>query len=106
MSFRNKNLDEAPPAIAAIYKDAKNAEAWIYDNKTGSWFTPEEFLGQWKSIYATGERKADNRDDFKIMNPIAGERAYKQKMRDAMADYLLFRKKIEEYYEVRLVGKK
>jgi hypothetical protein len=40
------------------------------------------------------------------MNPIAGEREYKKRMRDAMAEYLKFRSKIEEYYSVELVVKK
>lgn len=106
MSFRNKNLDEAPPTIAALYKDAKIAGAWIFDSRTNNWYTPEEFLDQWRTIFAVGGRKGDSRSDFKIMNPIAGEREYKKRMRDAMADYLKFRSKIEEYYNVELVVKK
>lgn len=48
---------------------------------------------------------ADNLADFKIMDAMAGERAYKKQMRDAMAAYLKFRSKIEAYFSIQLKKK-
>jgi len=36
-----------PRAVKALLLDAWNQQLWIYDQLTGTWFTPEEFKAEW-----------------------------------------------------------
>jgi len=96
---------KVPPAIWKKYHEAVEADCWIYHANTHHWYTPAEFLENWQNLYRESRYGADNLADFKIMDAMAGERAYKKQMRDAMAAYLKFRNKMEDYFSFRLKKK-
>lgn len=62
-------------------------------------------MASWNKYYSNSRRYGDNTQDFKVMDPMAGERAHKKKMRDAMAEYLKFRNKMEDYFHFHLKRK-
>lgn len=96
---------QVPPTIWKKYHEAVQADCWIYHSTTHQWYTPAEFLENWPKLYRESRYGADNLADFKIMDAMAGERAYKKQMRDAMAAYLKFRSKIEAYFSIQLKKK-
>lgn len=89
-----------------LVKEARHSGYWIYDNRAGQWYTPEEFSVEWEKVYSEGRRGDDNMKRFSVLDPMVGERAMKKNMRDAMAAYLTFRTKLEAYYNFELKPKK
>ncbi|WP_353183554.1 hypothetical protein [Parapedobacter lycopersici] len=99
--------NDLPGAVLALIKDAWYSGCWIQDTETGSWYTPEEFKEQWQMYYVLSKKgDRDNSDRFKVRNPLMGDKELKRKMRDATAEYLAFRSKLDAYYDFALHRKK
>ncbi|MCW8309643.1 hypothetical protein K7A41_00180 [Sphingobacterium sp. InxBP1] len=92
-----KKNKEIPSVVTSLYNDAKLNGAWIYHKVTRRFYTPDEFLKDWSTIYFEGRRGADNRDAFQIMNPMAAIRQRAEWVAKASAELQEIMRKLEQY---------
>lgn len=91
-----------PGAVLHLVKEAWRAECWIYDSQIDSWYTPEEFKENWKTLYHDESHSRNGRyDRYKVMNPYRGLADRLNRLNKSYVDMNNYRKKLEDYFTLK-----
>lgn len=93
----NKGEPETPAEVSSLHRFAEQNHCWIYFEGDRKFYTPDEFLEQWKRLYKQEKTGFSNIKDFVVKNPFAAIRQrieWVNKVNDELQSML---KKFEGY---------
>lgn len=93
---KGQEVIEVPSHIIATYKNAYVNGCWIYDSKDRKFYTPLEFIDNWKNIYSELDHEKPN-PKLKVMNPMAAVRQRAEWVRKASEELQAVLEKLEKY---------
>lgn len=88
---------ETPGDVISLFNLAKLNNCWIYHNRTRIFYTPDEFLENWKHFFRESSRGINNNKEFAVKNPYVAIKQRAEWIKKANEELQLILTKLEGY---------